>query len=159
MSNPGTIPQGFPQDQQIVFPETGLLTPAWKYFLLTIWNALGIGDAPVTASAIMSYSGSLLYAKKVGASSSSLVPFTIAPADPIVITVGPSPDTYTAPNSGVYTACGGTLELKRNSAAYIQVNLADSGGQLVLHKGDRVRITYASDPSPVTFFPGGMNEP
>ena len=59
-ANPGSAPQAFPADMQIISPQTGLLTPGWKYFLLNMWNrftlpaspqAQTIGSSPFTFTA------------------------------------------------------------------------------------------------------------
>lgn len=69
-----------------------------------------------------------------------------------VVAVGASPFTYTAPRNGMLFLSGGTLSAIQyiRGASVILLNL--TANQIMVMKGDQVRITYLTAPS-LTFLP------
>lgn len=70
----------------------------------------------------------------------------------LVVTVTASPFTYTAPRNGMLFFSGGTLSAIQytRGASVSLLNLGSN--QIMVMKGDQVRITYLTAPS-LTFLP------
>ena len=151
--NPYSYVAAFPKDFQIV-DGLGQLMPAWQYFFQALWAKTGGGSISVqnTYTVIESPGGPVIS----GPGPSNGTPVGQAPAKlvPVPQTLAGSPWLFTATENGFVTLTGGEVEYSRDGATYYRTSM--TGGQIVVLKGDHIRVTWYGPTPSAVWFPGGF---
>ena len=153
----GRSQQPFPDLTSSVLTPEGRLTPLWQRLFLALWQKLGAGQSQ-TAFAVYLERDSTTGAVYAYNSADGTVIGQVTLGDTVggpaqAVAIGSvSPYTYVATVAGVLVVFGAHIDVSRdNGATWYRVT--EMGGQVVLQKRDRARLTWYGDPPQTTFFP------
>lgn len=148
-----TATQGLPSPSVPIASREGDVTPAWRYFLASIWSRTGGSDggsfAPINGSPNNVFAVAPAVAPDQAAQLAQVQSnIRSLPGQPVsAVALTASPMTWIAPGSGALAVGGNGVQSISLTRSGISISIARNYGEVLVRQGDTLTITYIGTPT------------